>query len=418
MPIERDTESTSFDHRPWGGQQRLVPLGARFARGTDAPETSEPAAEAPAAPAVTRPIAAAKRPAPALNPAKEAARPIVINPAKPVRPVINPPKTAKTAKAPAVTQPIVTAPVSRPATAPIIPAPAPIIPARPTPEDHAFREQPTMDSVPVARVSLPVEVDTEHSLPSLGTSAIMSALVEPMAMPVLTPVPGSLPPAPSTSLPTVSMRAADVSTDVNPAQPAFVPAVQYPAVAMYAAPTMYAPAVAVSSASRAPRSIPAFSVKEGRQLGGFVVPHLPKVCEVFRASEPTVAVRRRPLTARSIIAIPVGAVVATVAILMIYLAQPAQAKSAAPMASAPSKPQVMTVTAESVVMQTVPAPAAAPAPVVAEPVVVAAEPVAVSLEKAETPSKKHHRSKRSKRPRRIKAVDASTSFGSDALERP
>jgi hypothetical protein len=321
MPIERDPESTAFDARPWGGQQRLVPLAARFARGTAAPQ-----------PEVSGVIAASA--------ATEGEG-----------------------------------------------------------EGEGFRERPTIESIPVARVSHPIETEST-------------------AVPSLTP--GTLA-APSTSLPTVAMRAQEIPTDINPAQPAFIPVVRYPAVAM--APVslpMPVPAIAVSAARRAPRAVPAFSVKHGCALGGFVVPHLPKVAEVFRTEDATMAVRRRPLTARSMVAIPVGAVLATVAILIIYLAHPAQATTAPSMAAAAvsSEPHVMKVTLEAPApVVAAPAPiVAAPAPVAVEPTVPAAVDSIAAMETAEARVEapaSHHRSRASKhrKPHRIVAVDASTPLG-------
>lgn len=375
MPIERDPESTSFDARPWGGQQRLVPLAARFARGTDGP-TPENAAllAASAEPAITRSLVAASAPSAV---------------------------SGRVAK--------------RAAAAPKQPAPAPVDP-------DTFRKRPTVETLPMTRVSNPIELDTETAVPSLGNPSTMSALVEPVMMPMLTPVPGTLPAAPSTSLPTVTMRAADVPTDLNPAQPTFVPVVRYPAVAMNVAPIAMqapvlaaSPAVAMSSAKHAPRAIPAYSVKQGRALGGFVVPHLPRVAEVFRSEDATIAVRRRPLTTRSILAIPVGAVLATVAILMIYLAQPAQATTARPVSAAAvaSQPHVMktTIAEPPVVVHTV-----APAPVAAVPMVeptveVAAPAVPASPVIEKTKARRHRTHSKHRKPHRIVAVDASTPLG-------
>lgn len=386
MPIERDPESTSFDARPWGGQQRLVPLAARFARGTDAP-TPENAAllAASAEPAVTRSLTAASVPAPL---------------------------GGRAAKRPAT----VPAPIAKHLT------------TAPTVESSdSFRSRPTLDSLPMTRVSNPIELVTETACPSLDKPSIIGALVEPMAMPMLTPVPGTLPPAPSTSLPTVAMRAADVPTDLNPAQPTFAPVVRYPAVAMHSPALAVSPAVARSSSKHAPRAIPAYSVKHGRALAGFVVPHLPRIAEVFRNEDATIAVRRRPLTTRSILAIPVGAVIATVAILMIYLAQPAQATTARPLGASAiaSQPHVMktTIAEPPIVMHTVAVQAApvAAAPTVepivelAAPVVeVIAAPAVDAIEKTEsrTSSHRRHRTHRKHRkPHRIVAVDASTPLG-------
>jgi hypothetical protein len=318
MPIERDPESTAFDARPWGGQQRLVPLAARFARGTDAPQPT-----------------------------------------------------------------VIAAPAPTPVTVPAMPRPAQLD------EGEGFRSRPTVESLPMARVSLPIE---SSPLPSL------------------TPVPGTIP-APSTSLPTVAMKAVEIPTDVNPTQPAFIPVVRYPAVALPAAPLeMPAPAVAVSAAGRSPRAIAAYSVKHGCALSGFVVPHLPKVAEVFRNEDATIAVRRRPLTARSIVAIPVGAILATVAILIVYLAHPAQATTTASASAAAivSEPQVMKMT--------IAAPPAAPVATVpvAEPTIpVAATTVEIAEARAEVPASRHrsHASSKHKKPHRIVAVDASTPLG-------
>ncbi len=392
MPIERDPESTSFDARPWGGQQRLVPLAARFARGTDAP-TPENAVllAASAEPAVTRSIVAPSAPSPAAG--RVAKRPAAA-PIHAAAPVAPPPATAPTHEAP-----------------------------------DAFRTRPTVDSLPMTRVSNPIELDTETAVPSLGNPSSMSALVEPMTMPMLTPVPGTLPPAPSTSLPTVAMRAVEVPQDIHPAQPTAVPVVRYPALAMQVAPALaVSPAVAVSATKRAPRAIPAYSVKHGRALAGFVVPHLPRVAEVFRNEDATIAVRRRPLTTRSILAIPVGAVIATVAILMVYLAQPAQATTAGPLGASAiaSQPHVMktTIAEPPVVMHTVAVPAApvaAPiAEAIAEPIVELATPAVPANTVTETteartdaPSTSHrrHRSSKHRKPHRIVAVDASTPLG-------
>jgi hypothetical protein len=302
MPIERDPESTAFDARPWGGQQRLVPLAARFARGTDAP------------------------------------------PAAPVQ----------------------------------------------VDDGGGFRSRPTVESLPMARVSLPIESS---------------------ALPSLTPIPGTIP-APSTSLPTVAMKAAEIPTDVNPAQPAFIPVVRYPAVALPAAQLeMPVPAIAVSAAKRAPRAIAAYSVKHGCALSGFVVPHLPKVAEVFRNEDATIAIRRRPLTARSLVAIPVGAILSAVAIVIVYLANPAQATTV------PTARAAATVSTPHVMKMTINAPAA-PAPVAAAPVAEPTVPVAdttveIAEARAEAP-RAHHRSRSSskhKKPKRIVAVDASTPLG-------
>jgi hypothetical protein len=321
MPIERDPESTAFDSRPWGGQQRLVPLAARFARGTAAPQADVSG--------------------------------------------------------------VIAAPSPTPVTVPALPRPAAPIPAS---QDEGFRERPTIETIPVPRVSHPVEI--ESSLPSLTSGSI---------------------PAPSTSLPTVAMKAVEIPTDVNPAQPAFIPVKRYPAMAIAIAPLEApVPAVAVSAAKRAPRAIAAYSVKHGCALGGFVVPHLPKVAEVFRHSDSTIAVRRRPLTARSLVAIPIGAVLATVAILLVYLAQPAQATTKPSMGAAAlvtEQPQVLKMTIAE------PAPVAPVVTRVAEPTVSADAITAMETVETRGSSSSRHRASKHKKPQRIVAVDASTPLG-------
>lgn len=357
MPIERDDEATSFDARPWGGQQRLIPLANRFARGTDAP------------------------PAPVPTPA----------------PLPRKPRT----------QPARLAPTS------VFVAPAALLAASTNPADaETILQRPTQESLPVprvapheisgelespvARISPPVDITTEP-VPVLTYCAVVSAPVEPSTMPMLTPVPQPMPQLPAAA-PTVSLRAAQMPAPVR-----------HPIVAI--------------SRKHPPKAIPAFSVKHGCSLGGYVVPHLPRVAEVFRHSDSTVAVRRRPLSARSLVAVPIGAVLSVVAILTIYLAQ--SSASAAPKTAAVAAPAAAHVMKMTTTLEA-PAPAAAPvvmpvaAPIAAapspagEPVIVevpAAVPPATVAAAEPTKSPRRARSSRHKKPRHIVAVDASTPLG-------
>jgi hypothetical protein len=362
MPIERDDESTSFDARPWGGQQRLIPLANRFARGTDAPPQPVPTP----APLPRKPRT---QPAPTVTSAPTVALQV---------PAMDAAKTS-VYMAPHQAETILQRPTQE-----SIPVP------RVAPHQIAGELE-----APVARISPPIDINTEP-VPALTYCAVVSAPVEPTTLPMLTPLPQPMPQLPAAAQ-TVAMRAQQMSA----AQ------VRHPIVAI--------------SRKHAPKAVPAFSVKHGCSVGGYVVPHLPRVAEVFRNSDATVAVRRRPLTARSLVAVPIGAVLSVVAILTIYLAQ--SSASAAPKAAAVAVPAAhvmkMTTTIEA------PAPVAAPVvmpvtvPITAapspagEPVIVdvtaAAEPTAVAATER-TESRRAH-SSRHKKPRRIVAVDASTPLG-------
>jgi hypothetical protein len=360
LPIERDDESTSFDARPWGGQQRLIPLANRFARGTDAPPQPAPTpAPLPRKPRTQpAPTVSSAAPTRALQASEAKTSVFVASSAMPDAETILQRPTQESLPVPRIAQ-------------------------------HEISGE--LES-PVARMSAPVEIPTEP-VPALTYCAVVSAPVEPSTMPMLTPVPQPMPQLPAAAQ-TVAMRA--------PQMPA-----RHPIVAI--------------SRKHAPKAVPAYSVKHGCSVGGYVVPHLPRVAEVFRHSDSTVAVRRRPLTARSLVAVPIGAVLSVVAILTIYLAQ--SSASAAPKAAAVAAPAAhvmkMTTTIEA------PAPVAAPvvmpvaAPITAaaspagEPVIVdatpAAEPTAVAA--AERTESRRSHSSRHKKPRRIVAVDASTPLG-------
>jgi hypothetical protein len=401
MPFEPEDEATSFESRPWGGQQRLIPLANRFARGTDTPPVESSSDRAPAEPARV-----AARPAPTHRGPRAPRRDV------PPASVMSPPRGA----------------------APIISTAPPTLAMRPgvmlaAAEPEGVRHRPTVESLPVPRVcpieiageleppagpriSEPVELDTSP-VPALTYCAVVSEPVEPQTMPMLTPVPQPLPDVPAAPA-TVPMRPQAAPTILMSAPPGVLLAPQ-PAIARQ-------PVVAISRKS--PPAIAAYSVKHGCSLGGgYVVPHLPKVAEVFRSSDSTVAVRRRPLTTRSFIAIPVGAVLAVVAILTIYLAQSPATAAPKAAAAAGDQPHVMKVTTIEA-----PAPAAAPAPVTApieaapspagEPVIVdvaAAEPTTVAAAEPSTvestKSRRRARSGKGQKPHRIVAVDSSTPLG-------
>lgn len=268
--VEDDEEATAFESRPWGGQQRLIPLAHRFARPADA-----------AAP-----------------------EPVVVEPIRPRREVRR---------------------------------------------QRISREAPRVAA-------------------------------------------GSIEPAPMLVLSAPPVAATDVITEpVAPIAPAYLESVAPPAIAAY-------------------------SVKHGCAYGPFMIPHLPKIAQVYTETDSTVAVRRKPLGMRAMIAAPVGAVLGVVAILIIYLAGPA-----------PSTKQVagaaLAVDSEpAIVKMSIEAPAPAPALAVAEEAPPADAIVETEIEIetepqiAAQPVAKTKRSSRkvkrgSHRPRRIVAVDTSTPLG-------
>lgn len=281
MSIELDDEATAFESRPWGGQQRLIPLAHRFARPVEAAAAPEPVVVAP------------------LRPRREVSR---------------------------------------------------------------------------RRVSS-------------EAPRVVAGSIEPVPMVVLS--------SPAVPAPEV------ITEPVAPIAPAYLDAVAPPAVAAY-------------------------SVKHGRAYGSFMVPHLPKVAQVYTESDSTVAVRRKPLGTRALVAAPVGAVLGVVAILIIYLAGPAPStKQVAGAALAvDSEPTVVKMSIEPAAAA--PAPAPAPALAVAEEAPAADEladaivETEIELETetqiAAKPVAKTKRSSRkvkrgSHRPRRIVAVDTSTPLG-------
>lgn len=215
---------------------------------------------------------------------------------------------------------------------------------------------------------------------------------------------GSIEPVPMLVLSASAVSTPDVVTEpVAPIAPAYLDSI--PPIAAYN--TRVAPAVA------------AYSVKHAQAYGPFIVPHLPKVAQVYTDS--TVAVRRKPLGARAMIAAPVGVVLGVVAILIIYLAGPAPRTNqvAGAALAVDSEPTIVKMSIE-------PAPAPAPALAVADEAP-AADEIADAIVETEIelepetqiaakPVAKTKRSSRkdkrgSHRPRRIVAVDTSTPLG-------